>query len=313
MEGWVEHEAEDRLVNMRVSCVPSVSGDKLSLRILDPRRMQSSLGDLGFSSEQSELIHEWIEDIQGMFLVAGAVGTGKTSTLYSLLDELKGRECSIVTVEDPVEYRIDGITQMQLSEKKELDFAESLKTILRIDPDYIMLGEMRDEASIETAWDAASTGKVLLSTLHSKDAAGVISSLRNYGREDFEIASFLEMVVAQRLVRTLCDECKEAGEPEAIDRKWFESFDCELPDSVNYAKGCEACGGVGYKGRSGLFEVWRVDNEHKEFILSHPDELSLRGKLREWGIPSLMDSAMQMISDGQTSPYEIRTIGGFSK
>jgi len=123
----------------------------------------------------------------------------------------------------------------------------------------------------------------------------------------------LEMVVAQRLVRTLCDECKEAGEPEAIDRKWFESFDCELPDSVNYAKGCEACGGVGYKGRSGLFEVWRVDNEHKEFILGHPDELSLRGKLREWGIPSLMDSAMQMISDGQTSPYEIRTIGGFSK
>lgn len=313
MEGWVEHNAGDTQINLRISCVPSVAGDKLSIRILDPKRLCSTMTDLGLNPEQSELVRSWVGDIQGMLLVAGPVGTGKTTTLYSLLEELKPRDRSVVTIEDPVEFRIDGITQMQVSPKQDFNFTTALKTILRLDPDYIMVGEIRDKASTEAAWDAASTGKILLSTLHSRDAAGVVTALRNFGREDFEIASMLELVVAQRLVRTLCEDCKKEKEPKSIDRKWLESIDREVPEKACYAEGCSSCGGVGYVGRTGIFEVWRLKDKDKEFIVGHPDELSLRDRLRKQDVPSLLDSAMDLVESGRASLTEVRALGGIAR
>jgi len=312
MEGWTEHATDGRRINLRISCVPSVVGDKLSIRLLDPARLSSTMTELGFDSEQSDLVRAWAKDIQGMFLVAGPVGSGKTTTLYALLDELKTRERSVVTIEDPVEYRIEGITQMQVARKQSFDFANALKTILRIDPDYIMVGEIRDEASTAAAWDAASTGKILLSTLHSNDAAGVVTALRNYGRSDFEIASMLEVVVAQRLVRTLCDDCKKEKSIETIDREWLESMGREAPEKAHYAKGCESCGGIGYSGRTGIFEVWRLDDDAKRLLLGHPDELTLRSELRERGIPSLLDAGLERVRTGATSLSEIRSVGGIN-
>ncbi|MFO8027326.1 MAG: ATPase, T2SS/T4P/T4SS family, partial [Opitutales bacterium] len=251
----------------------------------------------------------WISDIQGMFLVVGPVGSGKTTTLYALLDELRHRERSIVTIEDPVEYRIEGVTQMQVSARRDFTFANALKSILRLDPDYIMVGEMRDGKSASAAMDAAMTGKVLLSTLHSKDAVGAITALRNLGIEDFEIAAMLELVAAQRLVRKLCPECKREESVKHIDRVWMESVDRESPEKAYYPQGCEACGGLGYHGRTGVFEIWNLGEKEKELLLQHPDERSLRKQIREWGLPSLLDAAWSLLESGETSPEELRSLG----
>jgi len=309
MEGWIDYDFGERTINLRITCAPSIGGDKLSIRLLDPKNIRRSMQELGLIRKQSEHIKAWIGDIQGMFLVVGPVGSGKTTTLYAMLDELRHRERSIVTIEDPVEYRIEGVAQMQVSSRRDFTFANALKSILRLDPDYIMVGEMRDSGSTDAALNAAMTGKVLLSTLHSKDAVGVITALRNYGVEDYEIAAMLELVAAQRLVRTICEDCKHEAPLKQIDKTWLESVGRETPEKVFYPQGCDACGGVGYSGRTGIFEVWKLEEREKELLLKHPDEQSLRKQMREWGLPSLLDSAWSLMQSGETSPTEIRSLG----
>jgi len=309
MEGWIDYELEERKVNLRITCVPSIGGDKLSIRLLDPKRIRVNMQELGLATKQSDQIQTWISDIQGMFLVVGPVGSGKTTTLYALIDELRHRERSTVTIEDPVEYRIEGVAQMQVSPKRDFTFANALKSILRLDPDYIMVGEMRDATSAAACLDAAMTGKVLLSTLHSKDAIGTITALRNYGIEDFEIAAMLEVVVSQRLVRKLCPECKREESLKPIDHTWIKSVGRESPEKIFYPQGCDACGGLGYHGRTGIFEVWNLSEKEKELLLQHTDEQSLRQKVREWGLPSLLDAAWSLLESGETSPEELRPLG----
>lgn len=309
MEGWIDYELGERKINLRITCVRAIGGDKLAIRLLDPRRIRVNMQELGLAAKQSEQINTWISDIQGMFLVVGPVGSGKTTTLYALLDELRHRERSIVTIEDPVEYRIEGVAQMQVSSRRDFTFANGLKAILRLDPDYIMVGEMRDGKSASAAMDAAMTGKVLLSTLHSKDAVGAITALRNLGIEDFEIAAMLELVAAQRLVRKLCPDCKRKESVKRIDRVWMESVGRESPENALYPQGCEACGGLGYHGRKGIFEIWNLGEKEKELLLQHPDEQSLRKQAREWGLPSLLDAAWSLLESGETSPEELRSLG----
>lgn len=310
-EGWIDYRFEEERINLRVTCVPTVVGEKLAIRLLGKEPMSACLADLGLGNEHAELIESWIGNIRGMFLVVGAMGSGKTTTLYTLLDALRHRDRSIITIEDPVEYRLEGITQMQVSEDQEFDFATGLKSIMRTDPDYIMLGEIRDSESAKVSLEAASTGKVLFSTLHSRDAAGAVTSLRNYGVGDYEIAAVLELVVAQRLVRKLCPDCKLEQEVRSIDRMWLESNGREAPPKAFYGEGCDACRGVGYRGRTGIFEVWRVNDDLKETLLNHPSEQSLRKKIREHGVSSLLDSAWKLIESGETCIEEIRTGGGF--
>lgn len=310
-EGWIDYRFMDEHINLRVTCVPTVVGEKLSIRLLNQEPVSASLADLGLGDDHAQLIQTWTENIRGMFLVVGAMGSGKTTTIYTLLDALRCRDRSIITIEDPVEYRLEGLTQMQVSEDHEFDFTTGLKSIMRTDPDYIMLGEIRDPESARVALEAASSGKVLLSTLHSRDAAGAVTSLRNYGIGDYEIAAVLELVVAQRLVRKLCPECKVEQEMPSIDRKWLESNGREAPQKAFYGQGCDACRDVGYRGRTGIFEVWRVNDDVKEVLLNHPSEQSLRKEIRDHGVSSLLDSAWKLIESGETSIEEIRTGGGF--
>jgi len=309
IEGWIDYKLDDRKVNLRITCAPAIGGDKLSIRLLDPQEIRVNMRELGLATKQSDQIQTWIGDIQGMFLVVGPVGSGKTTTLYALVEELRHRERSIVTIEDPVEYRIEGVAQMQVSQKRDFTFANALKSILRLDPDYIMVGEMRGAASTAAAMNAAMTGKVLLSTLHAKDAVGAITALRNYGIEDFEIAAMLELVAAQRLVRKLCPECKREESLKQIDQTWIQSVGRECPDKAYYPQGCDACGGLGYQGRTGIFEIWNLGEREKELLLQHPDEQSLRKQVREWGLPSLLDAAWSLLESGETSPAELRSLG----
>lgn len=309
MEGWIDYKLDERKVNLRITCAPAIGGDKLSIRLLDPQEIRVNMRELGLATKQSDQIQTWIGNIQGMFLVVGPVGSGKTTTLYALVEELRHRERSIVTIEDPVEYRIEGVAQMQVSQKRDFTFANALKSILRLDPDYIMVGEMRGAASTAAAMDAAMTGKVLLSTLHAKDAVGAITALRNYGIEDFEIAAMLELVAAQRLVRKLCPECKREESLKQIDKTWMKSVGRERPEKAYYPQGCDACGGLGYHGRTGIFEIWNLGEKEKELLLQHPDEQSLRQQAREWGLPSLLDAAWSLLESGDTSLAELRSLG----
>lgn len=308
VEGWIEYDIGGRKINLRITCAPSIGGDKLSIRLLDPQRLLVNMDELGLDPKQSKQIKAWVSDIQGMLLVVGPVGSGKTTTLYALIEELRHRERSIVTIEDPVEYRMEGVTQMQVSANKDFTFANALKSILRMDPDYIMVGEIRDAASVAAALNAAMTGKVLLSTLHGKDAAGAITTLRNYGIEDFEIAAMLELVAAQRLIRKLCPECKRKESVRPIDKTWIKSVGRECPEKAFYPQGCKACAGLGYAGRTGIFEIWSLSEKEKELLLHQPDEQSLRRKLRKHGVPSLLDSAWTLLESGTTSPEELRSL-----
>jgi type II secretory ATPase GspE/PulE/Tfp pilus assembly ATPase PilB-like protein len=311
-EGAVDYELEGRKIHLRVSCVPTISGNKLSIRLFDTSQIFGDIQELGMDETQSDLIREWLGGIQGLFLVVGAVGSGKSTTLYALLNQLRKRTRSVVTIEDPVEYRIEGINQIQISPDTGFGFSDALKAVMRIDPDDIMLGEIRDPLSAAAAIDAAATGKVLISTLHSRDAVGAVISLRNYGVKDHEIAALLEIVVAQRLVRKLCDSCKKETTVSASDKAWLKSMGRKAPENLNYPnpKGCEACGGVGYKGRTGIFEVWRLGEKVKELLIQHPAEQVLRQQIREWGLPSLFDASWDLVTSGTTSLEEIRPLSG---
>lgn len=311
-EGWADYQLNDRFLHLRVSCVPTVSGDKLSIRIFDESEIFGDISELGMNESQTELIQEWLGNIQGLFLVVGAVGSGKSTTLYALLNQLRKRTRSVVSIEDPVEYRIEGVSQIQVAPEHDFGFPDALKSVMRLDPDDIMFGEIRDPLSAAAAIDAAATGKVLLSTLHSRDAVGAVISLRNYGVKDHEIAALLETVVSQRLVRKLCDKCKKETPVSKSDRAWLKSIDRKPPKTLYTANpdGCEACGGVGYKGRTGIFEVWRLRERDKELIIQHPPELELRQQIRDWGLPSLFDSAWDCVTSGTTSLDEIRPLSG---
>ncbi len=307
VEGWVEYRLMERNINLRVSCVPAVAGEKMTVRLLDPQALRLSVEELGFSPEEYERIQRWLEGTRGMFLVVGAIGSGKTTTLYSLLDQLRKRERSVVTVEDPVEYHLEGTTQMQVNLKRGLNFQVALRTILRIDPDYIMVGEMRDPVSAQAAVNASTSGKIVLSTLHSRDAVGAITSLRNFEVLDYEISAALEFVVSQRLVRKLCLNCREHREPTRKEKDWFETIKLDIPSRIWAARGCEQCHSTGYFGRTGIFEVWELDELANQLILQHTDERTMRRKVRESGVPSILEDGVLKVTQGITTIEEVRS------
>jgi type II secretory ATPase GspE/PulE/Tfp pilus assembly ATPase PilB-like protein len=243
-----------------------------------------------------------------MFLAAGPTGCGKTTTLYSLLHELKLSNRIIVTLEDPVEYLIDGITQIQIDMLHDLNFAEGAKSMLRLDPDFLMLGEIRDGTSAETAVNAAISGRVLLSTVHSRDAVGAITALRNWNLPDHEIAESLSVVVAQRLVRKLCPACRRKTKPNETEKRWLKSLYLKVPSTVWKAQGCKKCRDLGYDGRTGVFELWRLSSADYHAILEHVDEISLRESLAARGHRSVLEDAMDKVTEGVTSLEEVRRV-----
>lgn len=310
-DGRAEFQVGGRSINVRVAAAPTIVGEKVTLRMLQADLPRRTLNELGLSRPDFDLLSRAVQDARGMILLSGPTGCGKTTTLYALLHELQPTNKSIVTIEDPVEYLVDGITQIQINDKQGLTFAEGAKGLLRLDPDVILMGEMRDAASARVALDIADTGHLFLSSVHARDAVATITALRNFGLQNFEIAASLDLIVAQRLVRRLCLKCRQEEPPTAAESKWLELFGQPVPKTTWHAKACPECSMTGYRGRVGIFEVWRLREEEADLILTHVDEHTLRRRLRKQNMSSLLEDDLAKVSEGLTTLAEMQAVGGF--
>jgi type II secretory ATPase GspE/PulE/Tfp pilus assembly ATPase PilB-like protein len=303
---------EGKPLDIRLAGAPCVYGDKLALRLLRRAPVRLRLKELGLREEDRGSIERWLGDMSGMFLVAGPVGSGKTTTLYSLLSELHLTQRSIVTIEDPVEYQLDRINQIEVDAGRGLTFERGLRSILRLDADYILLGEIRDRESARIAMEASSTGRVVLTTMHSRNAAGVITALRSLGIPNYELAASLAFIVAQRLVRKLCLHCRREEPPTESERRWLASLRESIPETVWHAAGCEKCSQTGYFDRTGLFEVLPVDEHVYDLVLAGKDEHGLRAHLRGSGFRPLLTDGLAKAAQGVTDYAELTRIGAQS-
>jgi general secretion pathway protein E len=296
-------EGED--VDLRVVYAPCLAGEKMTIRLLDTRQLRHDIRELGLAGMMLDHVEQWLNNVAGMFLVTGPTGSGKTTTLYALLHELRLLERSIVTLEDPVEYQIDGIAQLQVDEEHDLTFHNGLKAMLRLDPDFLLLGEIRDIESARAAAAAASSGHVLISTLHSHDPVNAVTTLRNWGLEDYEITASLQVVVSQRLVRRLCPACHRREAPDPRERRWLHAIGEEIPEEVWRAVGCDECQRLGYRGRIGLFEVWRLQEPALELIADHAPERILREHLHARDHGTLLGDGLAKARAGETTVSEL--------
>jgi type IV pilus assembly protein PilB len=296
-----------RPVDLRFSLVPSISGEKVVMRVLDRARQRRDLRDLGVDEETRTLLEEASDLPNGLLLVTGPTGSGKSSTLYALLDRLNTEDECILTAEDPVESRILGVTQVQCN-AEDLTYAMALRSFLRQDPDVIMVGEVRDAETADIALKAALTGHLVLSSLHTNDAAGAVLRLLNMGLESFIVASSLRLVVAQRLVRRLCRECRATTEIDVRTHPLtaaFERLHHHGRATIHEPRGCPACGGSGYRGRTGIFEVLRMSAAIEDLVMRRASVSEIR--LQAWrdGMRTLREAALAKVLIGETSLAEV--------
>ncbi|MGE5815547.1 MAG: type IV-A pilus assembly ATPase PilB, partial [Acidobacteriota bacterium] len=293
-------------IDFRVSCLPTLFGEKIVLRLLDKDKLMLDMTRLGFESESLKRFETAILKPWGMVLVTGPTGSGKTNTLYSSISKINTPETNIMTAEDPVEFNMVGVNQVQIRENIGLNFAAALRSFLRQDPNIILVGEIRDFETAEIAVKAALTGHLVLSTLHTNDAPSTINRLMNMGIEPFLVASSVNLIAAQRLVRRVCANCKADHPlpPEALKEAGYTP---EESESVVPKKGagCEKCNGTGYKGRVGLYEVMEVTEDLRELILVGASALELRRKAVEEGMISLRRSGLLKVKDGVTTIEEV--------
>ncbi|RMH02486.1 MAG: type II secretion system protein GspE [Planctomycetota bacterium] len=298
-----------RDVDLRINTLPTVHGEKTVLRILDRRQHKVSLEDLGLAGRNLEWMREAIRSPHGLVLVTGPTGSGKTTTLYSVLDEIVTPEINVSTVENPVERAVEGVNQTQVNFKAGLDFALCLRSLLRQDPDVIMIGEIRDKETATIAVEAALTGHLVLATLHTNDAPGAATRLIQMGVEPFLVSATLRSVVAQRLVRRLCDSCKRQVELPEAARQRYRPFG--LGDGPHFAAaGCQSCRGSGYSGRLGVYEVMRCDPELRDLVAANPSTEQLRKLALERGMRSLLGDALARVDAGLTTLEEALRAGG---
>ena len=305
-DGRLKIKAPGRDIDVRVSSLPTIYGEKMVMRILDKRAISHELDNLGFEAEFLSEFKRVLSQPYGIIVVTGPTGSGKTTTLYSALNYLKDESKNITTVENPVEYRLKGINQVQIKPSIGLDFASSLRTILRQDPDIIMIGEIRDKETVEIAIQASLTGHLVLSTFHTNDAAGAISRLVYMGIEPYLLVSSLNLVVAQRLVRRLCNNCKEVTmlDEQLLMQLKIDPHQAERATFYK-ARGCKVCDNTGYLGRLPIFELLSLDDTIREAITSGVSEIRLRAMSRESGGGSLLDSGAQRIMEGITAADEV--------
>jgi len=297
---------KNKELDYRVSVLPTIFGEKIVLRLLDKDNLMLDMTKLGFEAESLAKFQEAIARPYGMALVTGPTGSGKTNTLYSALSNVNTPETNIMTAEDPVEFNLPGINQVQMKESIGLNFAAALRSFLRQDPNIVLVGEIRDFETAEVAIKAALTGHLVLSTLHTNDAPSTINRLMNMGIEPFLVATSVHIVVAQRLVRRICQFCKEPVDtaPAALTAIGFTERDARSTKLFK-GRGCEQCNDTGYKGRVGLYEVMEVGDELRELVLSGASALELREKAIENGMISLRGSGLRKIKDGITSIEEV--------
>ncbi len=297
---------KDKELDYRVSVLPTIFGEKIVMRLLDKDNLMLDMTKLGFEVESLNKFEDAIDQPYGMVLVTGPTGSGKTNTLYSALSKLNTATTNIMTAEDPVEFNLTGINQVQMKESIGLNFAAALRSFLRQDPNTILVGEVRDFETAEVAIKAALTGHLVLSTLHTNDAPSTINRLMNMGIEPFLVATSVHLVVAQRLVRRTCTFCKEPVDaiPATLKSAGFSERESRTL-KLFQGRGCEQCGDTGYKGRTGLYEVMDIDDEMRELILSGASSIELREKAMEGGMITLRMSGLQKIRDGVTTIEEV--------
>lgn len=305
-DGRIALSVGGRSVDLRVSTLPSRYGERVVLRLLDKQAGRLDLEHLGMPAGSLKTLESSLDLSNGIILVTGPTGSGKTTTLYASLAKLNTSRFSILTVEDPIEYYIDGIGQTQVNNKVELDFARGLRAILRQDPDIVMVGEIRDTETAEIAVQASLTGHLVLSTLHTNTAVGSVTRLRDMGIEPFLLASSLVGLVAQRLVRLLCPHCKRAHMPTEPELRTLKRTASEVTQMCT-PHGCDQCAHTGYVGRQGIYEVIRVDETMRTMIHNGDSEIDIERYART-ASPSITDDGMRLVVEGQTSIAEVMRV-----
>jgi len=303
-DGRIRLKVAGREIDLRVSVIPMIHGEAVVLRILDRGDAILGLEHLGMSARDRNIWDRVLDLPHGIILVTGPTGSGKTTTLYAALSKINNADLKIVTIEDPVEYQLRGINQIQVNNKSGLTFASGLRAILRHDPDVVLIGEIRDKETAEIAVQASLTGHLVFSTLHTNDAPGAATRLVDMDVEPYLVASTLESVLAQRLVRLICPKCKEESPAEEVEKLRIE-FGDDVPDVLYRGAGCRNCQGTGYRGRQGVFEMMPVTDEVRTLILERASSREIRKVAIRQGMNSLRGDGWRLIREGRTTPEEV--------
>ncbi len=302
-DGRISLRVGGREVDIRVSTLPSANGERVVLRLLDKQAGRLTLRHLGMSEPDRRLLEQTVKKPHGIILVTGPTGSGKTTTLYAALTTLNDRTRNILTVEDPIEYNLEGIGQTQVNTKVDMTFARGLRAILRQDPDVVMVGEIRDQETADMAVQASLTGHLVLSTLHTNSAIGAVTRLVDMGVEPFLIASSLLGVLAQRLVRVLCDDCKRPYVADAAECA-LVGADPAAPPTLYHAEGCAVCRNLGYRGRTGIYELVVFDDRLRSMVHTCASEQDMLRHARELG-PGIREDGMRKVREGVTTIEEV--------
>ena len=305
-DGRIELVVGGHPVDLRVSVLPTMFGESVVMRVLDRSVVSLDLGNVGMDEKTIEQFREVIEKPNGIVLVTGPTGSGKTTTLYSALSELNTIDEKLITTEDPVEYDIDGIIQVPINSEVGVTFASCLRAILRQDPDKILVGEIRDIETGEIAVQASLTGHLVFSTLHTNDAPSTITRMKDMGIPTFMISATVEAILAQRLVRRICNNCREEIEPsdEVIAQLGFTN-DQVAEKKFYRGKGCDHCNNSGYRGRVGLFELMILNDDLREMIMQNASTDDMREQARKYGMVTLRDAGLKNMFEGITTPEEV--------
>jgi len=305
-DGRISLSVQGNPIDLRVSVLPTMFGESVVLRVLDRSQVSFDLEKLGFQPEDLKLVRQLINRPNGIIIVTGPTGSGKTTTLYSALSELNTIDSKIITTEDPVEYDLDGLIQVQMKPDIGLTFARCLRSILRQDPDIVLVGEIRDHETAEIAAQASLTGHLVFTTLHTNDAPSSVARLLDLGVEPFLITATIEGVVAQRLVRRICTKCKTAYEPDEAQLKELSLTEEEIAGrKFYYGKGCSKCNGTGYKGRTGIYEIMIFNDEIRDLIMNRASTNVLRVAAQKAGMRPLRYNGLIAVFDGITTIDEI--------
>ena len=305
-DGRIRTKIAGKDIDIRVSTLPTSFGERVVMRLLDRSNVLLDLGDIGIPPANLKTIRKIINLSHGIFLVTGPTGSGKTTTLYGALSSINRDDINIITVEDPVEYQLRGISQIQVQSKINLTFASALRSILRQDPDVVLIGEMRDLETAEIAIQASLTGHLVFSTLHTNDSAGAITRLTDMGVEPFLVSSSLVGVMAQRLVRTICKHCRQEYTPTDEELKEVGLKPSDLPNgTVARGEGCTECLNTGYKGRSGIYELMVVSEKIRQLVLKNVDSNTIKRQAIEEGMRTLRDDGARKIIEGLTTLEEV--------